>query len=225
MPYYSQYKQDQYLYENYFSKYVKSSGVFVEVGADDGIRNSNSLYFEEELGWTGVCIEPRPSIFPDLQKNRKSTALNFAVSHEEGMLEFVDITGYGRQLSGLLNNYDPQHLERIEKESENPNFVKKEVVTVEARSLSRIFKDEYIGRVNFLSIDTEGSEISALKSIDFDAVVIDVIMIENNYKEDYRSAVTELDERFILAENIQHDEIYVRKGLYDEEPQITIHKA
>ena len=53
--FFSQYKQDEYVYNNYFKD--KKDGFFLEIGADDGIRFSNCAFFEKTLGWNGIAIE------------------------------------------------------------------------------------------------------------------------------------------------------------------------
>ena len=61
--YYSEYYQDRYVNRCFFKG--KTSGFFVDIGAYDGVRISNSLYFEQ-LGWDGICFEPDPRQFADL---------------------------------------------------------------------------------------------------------------------------------------------------------------
>ncbi len=61
MTYYSQHRQDEYLFKNFF--YDTYNGVFVDVGAHDGIDLNNTLFFEKELHWKGINIEPIPSVF------------------------------------------------------------------------------------------------------------------------------------------------------------------
>jgi hypothetical protein len=54
-------------------KYVNyDNGFFVELGANDGISQSNSLYFEIKRGWRGVLVEPTPHNFL-LCKEQRST--------------------------------------------------------------------------------------------------------------------------------------------------------
>ena len=66
MTYYSQYKQDKYVFNKFFSKYL--TGTFLEIGADDGIRFSNCKFFEDR-GWTGIAIEPRKEAYNKLILN------------------------------------------------------------------------------------------------------------------------------------------------------------
>ena len=49
MKFYSQYRQDEWLYNNLFKD--KKDGTFLEIGADDGIDKSNTKLFED-LGWS-----------------------------------------------------------------------------------------------------------------------------------------------------------------------------
>src|SRR5258706_11369284 len=60
-PYYSQHSQDRFV--DNFLLHGKRGGVFVDVGAYDGVALSNTYYFEKELGWQGICIEPNPMAF------------------------------------------------------------------------------------------------------------------------------------------------------------------
>jgi len=55
--YYSQFDEDRIL--NELVSCGMRNGVFVDVGAYDAISLSNSFVFERELGWTGICVEPK----------------------------------------------------------------------------------------------------------------------------------------------------------------------
>jgi len=48
-------------------------GYFVDIGAHDGITNSNSYIFEKYFGWSGICVEPNPNLrsYQTLINNRK----------------------------------------------------------------------------------------------------------------------------------------------------------
>lgn len=60
---------DQFLFESFFRG--KRNGVFVDVGARDGRRLSNSLFFESSLGWSGLCVEPQAEDFVRLAAQRR----------------------------------------------------------------------------------------------------------------------------------------------------------
>jgi hypothetical protein len=54
------------------------NGFFVEAGANDGIKQSNTLYFEKYKGWTGLLIEPIPELANKCQKNRPNSTVEHA---------------------------------------------------------------------------------------------------------------------------------------------------
>lgn len=179
--YTAQFKQDEYLDNHVFNK--MEGGVFVEVGAADGIRHSNTYFFEKIRKWSGLCIEPRKSEFIKLEKNRKCAKLLACIDEKADKFNFLQIYGYGNQLSGLTHRYNKAHIERIARETIEYNSKKEEYEIVTER-LDVILDKYKLFKINYLSIDTEGNELYVLKSIDFKKIHIDVISIEINYKQD-----------------------------------------
>ena len=110
--YYSQSGQDKFINEKLFKE--KRNGIFLDIGANDGITLSNTYFFEKELGWKGICFEPLLEAFNKLQKSRSSININACASNEDKIDHFLSISGYGEMLSGLKSNYDERHLLRIE---------------------------------------------------------------------------------------------------------------
>lgn len=153
----------------------KRGGYFVEFGATDGVEFSNTLMLERDYGWTGILAEPSRSWQPKLRRNRPSATietdcvwsttgkpLSFSESTDAGTLstitDFVegDINAHGR--TGLMT-YD--------------------VPTVSLLDMLRRHKAPR--QIDFLSIDTEGSEYEILSAFDFDAFDIHTITVEHNY--------------------------------------------
>ena len=178
--YYGQYKQDEFLNETFFHN--KEGGTFVDIGAHDGITINNSLFFEKNLNWSGVCVEPLTTIYMKLKENRNCTVLNCAVDEEDGQTEFVQNTGYTEMLSGILKHYDSRHTARRDHEIKHMGG-ETNVVKVNTLRLETIFDVHNIKKVEYLSIDVEGGEFSVIKSINFDKVFIDIIGFEDNYPD------------------------------------------
>jgi FkbM family methyltransferase len=178
--YHSQCGQDRYLDQEVFHGYRR--GVFVEVGAWDGVDLSNTVFFERERGWSGLAIEPLPDRYQQLVANRTCKPLNVAISETEGEAEFLALSGPTSMLSGLVSSYDPRHVNRINKEAAELG-AEKTVLRVPTRRLDSIFREHGLTRIHYLSIDVEGAEFECLRSIDFDAVYIDVIGFESNYRD------------------------------------------
>jgi FkbM family methyltransferase len=179
MKFYSQFGQDAWLYNRVFKH--KKSGTFIEIGADDGIDKSNTKFFEE-LGWNGICIEPSPVRFKQLISNRNCICENFAISDVIGEIEFMDIKGWGKGLSGLTSKYSDEHLERIKIEIKHPNNNGHNLIKVKSTTLETILDKHDIKHIDFCSIDTEGCELDIIKTINFNNIKIDIILVENNYE-------------------------------------------
>lgn len=178
MNFFSQDGQDKFV-ANLFKH--KRDGFFVDVGAYDGIYYSNTAYFEKELGWGGVCVEPNPTVFKKLSANRNCTSLNYCISEEKGMLQFLSVAGYGEMLSGLVNFFDQNHHDRID------NIIaehggNKILIDIPSLPMKDIFAQQSISQIDYFNIDVEGGEMSVLNSIDFSKVTIKIFTIENNYR-------------------------------------------
>ena len=178
--YLSQYGQDKFIAE-YF-KFMKD-GVFIDIGANDGKTLSNTHFLEKELLWRGIAIEPSPKVFKRLEINRTCTLLNACISDSSGVADFLELTGHTEMLSGLVEKYDERHLEGIDDELEEFSG-EKNYIQVPCYKLEDVIKKEGLSKINYLNIDIEGGEFDVLKSIDFNQVDIELIGIENNYKED-----------------------------------------
>ena len=181
MTFYSQHRQDEIIYNMFFKE--KKNGFFLEIGADDGVRFSNCKFYEETLGWKGIAIEGRESAYENLVKNRSCICEKAFLSNIEEKTDFLDIKGYGLGLSGIINKYDPRHVQRIKQEIRNKNNKGHEVIKVNTILLSTLLEKYNVSNIDFLSIDTEGSELSILSTIDFNKYNIDVITVEDNYND------------------------------------------
>lgn len=180
MAYHSQCGQDAYLDTHVFRGL--RNGVFVEIGAWDGVDLSNTVFFERERGWTGLLVEPLPDRYAKLVTQRTAASENVAVSDVEGTVDFLSVSGPTSMLSGIISNYDPRHIVRINNEAEQLNATKT-IIQVPSRRLDTLFRKHNLTRIHYLSVDVEGSELQVLRSIDFNAVYIDVIGFEHNYAD------------------------------------------
>lgn len=179
--YYSQCGQDAFVHRKYFAN--KTGGTFVDIGANDGITINNTYFFEQTLGWTGLCIEPIPETFALLEKNRSCACVRGCISSKTQKNSlFLRLLGPLEGLSGLLKEYDPKHLLRIERELREFGG-SAEVIHVDEYNFNDLLEAYGIKEIDFLSIDTEGGELKILQSIDFDRFTIDVIAVENNYRD------------------------------------------
>ncbi len=207
LKYHSQYGQDRFLDTEIFKG--KENGFFIEIGAYDGIRFSNSLFFEKERKWKGICIEPIPARYEELKKNRNSINVNACVSSKSGFVEFTMIEGYAEMLSGISKDYHKKHKNRID---ENIKFHggNKTTIKVESVTLNELLISNDVTMVDYCSIDTEGSELELLSSFDFSKFEVKAFSVENNYSD---SKIRDLMKKnnYELIKTIECDEIYILK--------------
>jgi FkbM family methyltransferase len=182
---------------------------YVDVGANDGLIVSNTAYFDLDLKWKGICIEPHPRAFSELIKNRtNATNLNICISDEEDVVDFCVVSGYAEMLSGIEKFYHSEHKKRIESEIKSHGG-NREILKIISKPLRKVLSENKVKKVDYLSIDTEGSELQILKSIDFDAVDIRVISTENSSKSDIRIFLE--NKGFVFVGVVSGDEIYYKK--------------
>lgn len=207
--YYSQCGQDKFVNETFFKNC--RHGVFIDIGAHNGISFSNTYFFEKELEWTGICLEPIPHVFNQLQKNRTCLCICGCISTDEhnSTHSFLQISGYPEMLSGLVDKFDPKHLSRILHEIQEYSGSYK-IIDVPCYNLNQILEDAGIHHVNFLSLDTEGGEFEILQNFDFSKCQVDVITVEDNYKIDPFIPFL-ISQGFEFITSLDQDLIFVNK--------------
>ncbi|MEI0607955.1 FkbM family methyltransferase [Brachyspira pulli] len=144
----------------------KKKGFFIDIGANDGIRISNT-YFFEKLGWSGICIEANPTIYEQLQKNRNCDLYNVAILDKK--MDNVKLVNYeGHSL-----------MAKVDMSGSNESSINIKSITFD--ELMNNYKN--ITSIDLLSIDVEGFELNILKTIDFNKYDIKLIIVENNEEE------------------------------------------
>ena len=144
----------------------KKTGYFVELGACDGLICSNTLFFEKNLNWNGICIEPNDLYFGDLHKNRKCNISNDLIYSSEG--EKLNFSSCGT-VSGIIDeNIGP--------------FTKKDTyVSKKSNTLKNVFDFFDAPKIiDYLSLDVEGQEYNILKTFPFDKYTFRCITVEHN---------------------------------------------
>jgi FkbM family methyltransferase len=187
---------------------AKKPGFFVEFGSADGVALSNSHLLEKELGWSGILCEPSRSWHEDLKRNRSCIVDTRCVYSRTGeQISFSE--NYIGELSGITEFTGNDHHGLINRTTAS--------YQVETISLLDLLKHHNAPRhIEFLSVDTEGSEFEILNAFDFSQYTFGAICVEHNYLENrskvkqllvsngYRQVYPELsdfDDWFVLATN------------------------
>jgi FkbM family methyltransferase len=153
----------------------KRDGFFVEFGATDGIEYSNTFLLEKKFGWQGILAEPARVWHQSLKENRTATIDNrcvWSVSGEELMFEETPQAVF----STISTFKDSDGHKKIRE-----GAVRYPVLTI---SLNDLLKENQAPRhIDYLSIDTEGSELDILSAVDFDFYSFGVITCEHNFTD------------------------------------------
>ena len=165
----SQGGQDKWLYKTHFAKHpLVNEGFFVEFGARNGKEHSNTYFFEHALGWSGILLEVLPSEQKEIAKNRPGSAvIDGGVCEYDGAVEILKhaFDGWG----GRADTYDRS------RSLAHPTTT---TVTAACYRLDTLVKTFGVARINYMSVDTEGSELQALRSFPWRDVLVDFVAVE-----------------------------------------------
>jgi FkbM family methyltransferase len=151
----------------------KKDGYFVEFGATNGVDLSNTYLMETNYNWQGILAEPAKTWHVELKQNRRAK-LEFKCvwSKSDATLEFIEANV--AELSTITEFSDKDFLA---KKREGGKAYGVQTITL----LDLLKKHGAPKKIDYLSIDTEGSEFEILNAFDFSAYQFGVITCEHNF--------------------------------------------
>jgi FkbM family methyltransferase len=157
-----------------FQTEFKKGGYFVEFGATNGIDLSNTYLLETEFSWTGILAEPARVWERELRANRPTTVIETLCVWKDSNSSLVFNETDSPELSTVdsFSNKDSHRNSRREGR-------KYEAKTITLRDL--LIKHHAPKYVDYLSVDTEGSEFEILNAFNFDEFSFGVISVEHNF--------------------------------------------
>ena len=190
--YYGQWETDKVI-ETYFPEGYK--GVCIEVGAANGVKGSNTLYFEER-GWGVLCIEPNSEHRESLEKYRKLVRY-FACGSQTGTFPLTIFRVGKNNITSSLTSLDPDkrlvedHIDLISEKYE---------LEVKVETLSNIIENE-----------VEGTLFESIREIDSQYSVT-LLVVENNYND------KEIED-FMMSKGYRKDRRYKINDFYVKDEQ------
>jgi FkbM family methyltransferase len=168
-------QEDVWIYENWF--YGMRNGVIMESGALDGLLFSTSYMFEEYADWTAIHVEADPENYKNLQGNReKAINVNGALCSEPKLLH------YSSQgvipVRGFIEFMTPSFIKKWHGKVHNGIISIDSLPTVQCLPVKHLLRELNIRHIDVWVLDTEGSEESVLKGVDFSAVHISTVAME-----------------------------------------------
>lgn len=149
--------------DEFANKYIfknKQNGYFVEVGGCDGINGSQCYYFEKNLNWNGIVVEPQKIFHEYLKKNRKNYCFN-CLGNETTIIDFTECNSNYHGYSGVTSvlraheKYNPKKTQWRDYKQRNYNV---EMITL----IQLLEKYNSPNVIDYLGMDCEGSEYNIL---------------------------------------------------------------
>ena len=186
----------------------KNNGFFIEFGAANGLDNSNTFILENKFGWDGLLAEPAKIYHQNLAINRKCRIEKKCIWNEsKKKLNFKETSLPG--LSTIEQFSSSDHHKNLRKDGE--------LYSVETLSLNDFLcKYNAPNVIDYLSIDTEGSEYAILENFNFDKYKFNVITVEHNYSKNRKKIFSLLTKNGYLRkfeELSQFDDWYVNSSI------------
>lgn len=210
----SQIQQD--LFANWSTEIARASGLidfqqskyFVEFGATNGYRLSNTFYLEKYKNWQGLLCEPS-RVWQETLSDVRKCSIDFRCVYSESKKSLLFTQTYDPELATLAEFRDA--------DSHSKSRLLGDNYLVETVSLNDLLEFHQAPNfIEYLSVDTEGSEYEILKTLDFERYSFGVITVEHNYTEK-RELIYELltnkGYRRVLTEVSVQDDWYVHADL------------
>lgn len=142
------------------------NGTYVEMGALNGVTFSNTRFFERELGWSGLLVEPS-EYYSDLEQTRGGSARGNTlrramVCEQEGVAEGGDASVVWRAPAA---------------QTRDRNSTAAQQEPAKCEPLRSLLRAAHIRQIDFFSLDVDGAELSALRTMDWH-VPIGVMVVE-----------------------------------------------
>lgn len=178
----------------------KRSGYYVDVGAADGERISNTKLFDE-MGWKGVCIDPSAAHM----EKRTCQVFRQPVSRESGLRVLFDASG---DQGGIVGPSGA---------GANPGAASRaKTVELVTATLDEILAKANAPRyIDYMSVDIEGAEYDALLGLSLDRYEVGAFTIEHNFEAGKREAIRKLLESkgYVRVQSWVVDDFYVNRRL------------
>lgn len=179
-------------------KYINyRNGFYIECGANDGVNQSNTWYFEKTLGWKGLLIEPVEEVFDELKKNRskrnfffKRALRPFSYKNKNVFLKINPKDS----LSTRSTTDDIDSRVQIKVQSSNLNFL-----------LDKIKAPKII---DFFSLDVEGDEFQVLKGINFKKYTFSYILVESYELKKLKNFFNNYNYKYVKKMSNRNDHLF-----------------
>jgi hypothetical protein len=186
----SQFEQDLFIFMNFFKYWPMQgkSGFYVDSGANDAKKLSNSFFFDKCLGWKGLCIEPQAQYHDKIKSTRSCMLIPECISNFRGKVQMIGGDAGASVTNSTLGDVPCDTLESMLVRSGNSGI-----------------------HVNLWSLDVEGHEMAVLESVNYKSIVIDVLLVEDFWISTRRLDLFLNRNGFLKFHQLPVDALYARR--------------
>jgi FkbM family methyltransferase len=173
--FFGQSREDRYINQFFAPDYI---GCCVDVGAYDGMFDNNTYYFERK-GWRTLCVEPLPEKYSECCTHRKE-CVNCCVSDSD--TDNVPFHVFKRGIhTGAISSLKPDSRLIDQLRGTIDDYYS---IPINTRTLTSILKEHnFPTTIDFISIDTENTELDVLKGLDLVYYNVKYLIVENNFND------------------------------------------
>lgn len=182
----------------------KHNGFFLEFGATDGVQHNNTYLMETQFGWQGILSEPARGWHTSLNSNRNCIIDTRCVWKVSG--ETIQFTEAPRGANSSISAFTSS-----KRKLRGVNY------PVETVSLNDLLDHHNAPDIiDYVSVDTEGSEFEILNAFDFNNRSFRVLNVEHNFapqRDDLFKLLTSHGYKRVLESVSRFDDWYIQPDL------------
>ena len=142
------------------NRVTSERGIFVEIGANDGIHGSNTLMLERCFNWTGLLIEASPETFTKLLQSQRSATMVNSPACPNGQV--VQMSRAGGAVAAVVDFASHSYMAKWGRHMGGAH----ERINVTCREMRDIMREAGYAHAHFLSLDVQGAEEVVLRTAD-----------------------------------------------------------
>jgi len=211
--------EDLTIFNTFFKEQFNDQGVYIEMGAFNGMKESNTRFFDECLGWDGLLVEPNPIMTDQIIQNRPHAhRLFYAPSCTE------EEEANGKTISFVAEDSTRSSIEGLDAKKGTDDLVE-----VPCGTLTNVLLDLFPDRhINFYSLDVEGAEPMILRNLDLNAVTVNVMIAENvnrmcqedcPAREEVRRIMVEQYNYALYPDVVERSDLFIHPDVHAKMPQ------